>query len=57
VSLEPVHGLTVKEAAFVLNVSEKTVYGWCQNKKIDYFKVVGSIRIPTESVNFILRSS
>lgn len=52
-ALKQIDGLTVKEAAYVLKVAPQTVYGWCVNGKIEFFRVVGSIRIKKESLNKI----
>ena len=56
-ALEPVPGLTVKEAAYLLSMSPKTIYGWCAEGKISFFRIVGSIRIPLSSINFLLNST
>jgi excisionase family DNA binding protein len=48
--LPPADGLRVKEAAALLAVSPKTIYTWCCRGKIRHFKVMGSIRIPRESL-------
>jgi excisionase family DNA binding protein len=54
---KPIEALTVKEAAYILKVSPQTIYGWCKNKKITHFRVIGTIRIPLRTVNFLLKSS
>ena len=52
-ALKPIDGLTVKEVAYVLKVAPKTVYSWCSDGKIVYFKVMGSIRIRKEDIDSI----
>ena len=52
-ALKQIDGLTVKEAAYVLKTDPKTVYGWCYQGKIEFFRVVGSIRIKKESLDKI----
>ena len=49
-SLAQVEGLTVKEVAYLLRVAPKTVYGWCYNEKVIYFKIAGNIRIRQEDL-------
>ena len=46
-------GLTVKEVAYLLNVAPKTVYGWCSEGKIVYYKIMGSIRIKKQDVDAV----
>ena len=53
----PVGGVTVKEAAFTLKVSPQAVYNWCACGKIDHFRVIGTIRIPMETINILKRNS
>lgn len=55
--LKPIDGMTVKEAAFVLRVAPKTVYGWCADGKIRFFRVMGSIRIDKAAVGAVLSST
>jgi excisionase family DNA binding protein len=52
--LSPVDGLTVKEAAYLLGVSHKTVYSWCRDKKIPHFKIVGTIYIKKKVVGSLV---
>jgi len=52
-ALKPIEGLTVKETAYMLGVSPKTVYGWCSDGKLPHFKVFGTIRIKREVVDFL----
>ena len=52
-----VGGVTVKEAAFTLKVSPQAVYNWCACGKIDHFRVIGTIRIPKETINILKRNS
>jgi len=53
-------GLSVKEAAFLLKVDPKTVYGWCSNGKIEFFRIggeSGSIRIKKEHLGQLIHSN
>jgi excisionase family DNA binding protein len=43
-------GLTVKEAAYLLGVSHKTVYSWCAKGRLKHYRLFGSIRIPISQV-------
>jgi len=45
--LQPVdnYSFTIKEAAWTLGVATTTIYGWIYQKKIECFKVGGSVRI------------
>lgn len=52
-ALTPIDGLTVKEAAHRLRVAPKTIYSWCSDGKIVYFKIMGSIRIRKEDLDSI----
>ena len=52
--LKKIDGLTVKEAAYFLQVAPKTVYGWCNAGKLEHFKIAGSIRIKEEHLGQIL---
>lgn len=52
-ALKQIDGLTVKETAYVLKVAPQTVYGWCVTGKIEFFRVVGSIRIKKASIDKI----
>jgi excisionase family DNA binding protein len=56
-AIEPIKGLTVKEAAFILGVSPITIYGWCRNGKIQYFKIMGNIRIREQAIKAIADST
>ena len=53
-------GLSVKEAAYLLKVSPKTIYGWCDAGKIDFFRIggeSGSIRIKKDHLGQLIHSN
>jgi len=54
--LNPVDGLTVKEVAYLLGVSPKTIYSWCQDKKIPCYRVVGTIYIEKRIVGSLIHT-
>jgi excisionase family DNA binding protein len=43
-------GLTVKESAYFLGISPKTVYGWCKKGSVDFFREGKSIRIEEKNL-------
>lgn len=59
-SLSPIDGLTVKEVAYKLRVDPKTVYGWCSNGKIEFFRIggeSGSIRIKKDQLGKLIHTN
>lgn len=56
-AMQQITGYTIKETAFILQVSPKTVYRWCDEGKIDFFKVMGTIRIKKEALITISKPS
>lgn len=56
-AIKEIKGYTIKEVAFIFNVSPKTVYRWCDEGKIDFFKIMGSYRITKETISTIPTNS
>ena len=54
--LKQIEGLTVKEAAYILQVAEKTIYAWIADKKLSAFKIGGNIRIKKEDIGTMQHS-
>jgi excisionase family DNA binding protein len=52
-SLTPTDSLTVKETAHILQVAPKTIYTWCYQGKIGFFKIMGSVRIRKDAVKAV----
>lgn len=53
-------GLSVKEAAYLLKVSPTTIYGWCSEGKIEYFRIGGkngSIRIKKKHLGQLIHTN
>ena len=55
--MEPIESLSVKEVAWILKVSPQTVYGWTYAGRIEFFKVIGSVRILKSELERILEKS
>ena len=56
-AIKEIEGYTIKEVAFIFSVSPKTVYRWCDEGKIEFFKVMGSYRIKKETISALPKSS
>lgn len=48
---------TPKEVAKVFKVSHKTVYNWCDEGKIPFIKIGGTVRILSSGVDVIFINS
>ena len=55
-AIKKVEGITVKEAAYILQVAEKTIYDWIKEGKLPGFRVMGNIRIKKEDIGSIIHS-
>ena len=55
--IKQLEGLTVKEAAYMLRVAPQTVYGWCYQGKVRFFRIGGSLRIKVESLETVKEST
>lgn len=49
--------LTVPEAASRLTIKPKTVYEWVRSRKIEHYRIGGSVRIPSRVIDALLKSS
>lgn len=47
--------MTPKEFAAAFGVSQRTVYNWIAQARLDYFRIGGTIRIPVDEVSKSLR--
>ena len=52
-ALKPMQDFTIKEFAFLVGVSPKTVYNWVDAGKIESYKIIGRIRIKKEELETI----
>jgi len=42
--------LNIHQLSMVLNVKQKTIYGWVHLKKIPYYKLEGSLRFNEDEI-------
>ena len=47
--------LTIKQAARELNLSPWTLYAWCAQRKMEFVRLGGAIRIPAGEIDRMLR--